>query len=123
MQALPMLLILNKLLYSFLQGPSKYTIMQCKAPSKLVFLWTAPRSCSSAFERSIMTLANTCLMSEPFSQSYYFGPERESRRFETQEVDPSSSYEAVARVILQQSASDNVDLVFIKDMAYSLRGR
>ena len=70
-----------------------------------------------------MTLANTYLISEPFGQSYYFGPERQSRRYETQEVDPSGSYEAVAKVILQQSTSDNVDLVFIKDLAYFMRGR
>ena len=70
-----------------------------------------------------MTLSNTCLWSEPFSQSYYFGPERQSRRYESQKVDPSRSYEAVAKVILQQSTSKNVDLVFIKDMAYYVKGR
>lgn len=70
-----------------------------------------------------MTLSNTCLMSEPFGQSYYFGLERQSRRYESQKVDPSGSYEAVAKVILQQSTSDNFDLVFIKDMAYYTKGR
>ena len=62
-------------------------------------------------------------MSEPFGQSYYFGRERQSRRYESQKVDPFGSYEAVAKVILQQSTSDNFDLVFIKDMAYYTKGR
>ena len=70
-----------------------------------------------------MTLSNTCLISEPFGNSYHFGPEKQSRRFEFQEVDPRNTYEGVAKVILQQSTSDNVDLVFMKDMAYFMRGR
>ena len=89
---------------------------------KRVFLWTALRSVSSAFERSITTLPNTKLISEPFSVAFYYGSQRQSQRFESQEVDPKASYEDVAKAVMDQPA-DDIDVVFAKDMAYYMEGK
>ncbi|CAH3043109.1 unnamed protein product [Porites lobata] len=97
--------------------------MTSTIPKKHVFLWTAFRSCSSAFERSILTLPRMRLMSEPFSASFYFGPQRQSCRYESKEADSKASYENVAREILNQANDDNIDLLFVKDMACYMKGR
>lgn len=97
--------------------------MTSRIPRKHVFLWTAIRSCSSAFERSILTLPRTRLMSEPFSASFYLGPQRLSCRYESKEADPKASYENVAREILNQANEDNIDLLFVKDIACYMKGR
>ena len=97
--------------------------MADKGP-RLVFLWTVPRSCSSAFERSIMTLPDIrCPMTEPFAIAYYLGPQRQSQRYESQEIDQNGSYETLAKSILDQSTGDGFELVFIKDMAFYMKGR
>ena len=70
-----------------------------------------------------MTLPSTRLMSEPFSTAYYFSPQRQSRRYESQKIDPNGNYDDVAKAILDQANDDSIDLVFVKDMAYYLRGR
>ena len=102
---------------------SQFTTMTSTIPKKHVFLWTAFRSCSSAFERSILTLPRMQLMSEPFSASFYFGPQRQSCRYESKEADSKASYENVAREILNQANDDNIDLLFVKDMACYMKGR
>ena len=102
---------------------SQFTTMTSTIPKKHVFLWTAFRSCSSAFERSILTLPRMQLMSEPFSASFYFGPQRQSCRYESKEADSKASYENVAREILNQGNDDNIDLLFVKDMACYMKGR
>ncbi|CAH3043111.1 unnamed protein product [Porites lobata] len=63
------------------------------------------------------------LMSEPFSASFYFGPQRQSCRYESKEADSKASYENVAREILNQANDDNIDLLFVKDMACYMKGR
>lgn len=90
---------------------------------KHVFLWTCVRSCSSVFLRSIDTLPSTHVMSEPFKFSYWFGPERQSRRYESQPIDHTKSYEAVANSILDQEITDTKKVVFVKDMARYMKGR
>ena len=90
---------------------------------KRVFLWTCLRSCSSAFTRSIMSLSKVQVISEPFKFAYYFGPERQSRRYEARAVDQTMSYESMARSILNRGIGDATDVIFVKDMAYYLKGR
>lgn len=48
-------------------------------PQNRIFLWTAPRCISTAFERSVMEVGGGKLFHEPYTSSYYFGPERISR--------------------------------------------
>ncbi|KAL9959681.1 hypothetical protein ACROYT_G033024 [Oculina patagonica] len=90
---------------------------------KRVFLWAVPRSCSSAFERSIHTLSTTKLIDEPFEYVYYFGPQRQSPRFASLNIHQTSSYEAIAKSIIDQETDDGVEVVFIKDMGLHIKGR
>ena len=92
---------------------------------KHVFLWTCARSCSSAFVRSIETLPSTLVISEPFQHPYYCGPQRQNRRYESQEINPNETYEETARKVLNPDiiGESHVEVVFVKDMAYYFEGR
>ncbi|XP_078368211.1 uncharacterized protein LOC144652044 [Oculina patagonica] len=97
--------------------------MASPGPNKRVFLWTCPRSCSSAFERSILNLSTTQLISEPFQNAYYFGPQRQSPRYASEKVDQTRSYEAIAKSIMDQAPGGGIEVVFIKEMGYYMNGR
>ena len=77
-----------------------------------VVLWTAPRCVSCAFERSIRTLNNSKVFSEPFSNPYYFGPEKQMMRFASLPVDPDATYEATVKMLLAHYPGK--DVVFPK---------
>jgi len=85
-----------------------------------IILWTAPRCVSTAFERSIMELENSKIFHEPYSNCFYFGPERQSQRYQHQPPDSKSTYRSVAKLI--QKEYDGIDIVFSKDMAYCVDG-
>ena len=85
-----------------------------------IILWTAPRCVSTAFERSIMELENSKIFHEPYSNAFYFGPERQSRRYLNQAPDSKSTYCAIGKMI--QKEYDGIDIVFSKDMAYCVDG-
>ena len=87
---------------------------------KCVFLWTAPRSCSSAFERSVLTLTGVEHRSEPFNQAFYFGADRQSQRYGSLDVKPNLRYRDVAESITR-AGDDQCQLVFVKDMAYFMK--
>ena len=86
--------------------------------TKRVFLWTAPRCVSSAFERSIRELENTKVFHELYTDAYYFGPERQSDRCKQQTPDEKMTYQTVGKILLKKY--DGIDLVFLKDMAYAI---
>lgn len=90
-------------------------------PQNRIFLWTAPRCISTAFERSVMEVGGGKLFHEPYTSSYYFGPERISRRYEDQEPDMNESYRAVTERLT--ASFPDKDHVFVKDMAYAVHGR
>ncbi len=48
---------------------------------RITFLWTVPRSVSTSFERMMMERGDHVVFDEPFSRSYYFGPDRRSARY------------------------------------------
>jgi hypothetical protein len=77
------------------------------------FLWTVPRSVSTSFERMMTGRGDHIVFDEPFSRSYYYGPDRRSSRYD--ETLPESSAEEVLEQI--QSAAEQSP-VFVKDMAY-----
>lgn len=86
------------------------------ATATRVALWTVPRSVSTAFERAFMQLDGAHVFHEPYGGPYYFGPERRSRRFAGEPVDPAQTYAEVTRALLAER--DGVTTVFSKDMAY-----
>ena len=79
-------------------------------------LWTAPRCVSTAFERAMMELENCKTFHEPYLQSFYFGPERQSERYKHLNPDAKKTYDAIGKMLKKEY--DGIELVFSKDMAY-----
>ena len=48
---------------------------------RIIVLWTVPRSVSTSFERMMSARGDHAVFDEPFSRSYYFGPDRRSWRY------------------------------------------
>ncbi|MGI9577854.1 MAG: sulfotransferase family protein [Microthrixaceae bacterium] len=83
------------------------------ATHPITFLWTTPRSRSTAFERMMIERGDHTVLDEPFSERYYFSSERMSDRYPDKET--SSTAEAVLDRIYTAAAERPV---FVKDMAY-----
>uniref|UniRef100_A0A6U1KJH5 Sulfotransferase n=1 Tax=Tetraselmis chuii TaxID=63592 RepID=A0A6U1KJH5_9CHLO len=95
--------------------------MAPRTPNTRVVVWTAPRCVSTAFERCVMEIPNGQIFHEPYTSAYYFGPERTSRRYSSEDVDEHQSYSAVTARLTGQFYDK--DYVFVKDMAYCVKGR
>ena len=76
-------------------------------------LWSVPRTVSTSFERMVSARGDHTVFDEPFSQAYYYGPERVSDRYDNDL--PDSSAEQVLAAI-GRAAEERP--VFVKDMAY-----
>ena len=79
----------------------------------ITVLWTVPRSVSTSFERMMSARGDHTVLDEPFSVSYYFGPDRRSDRYA--ETLPES---AAVEVLASIEAAAEERPVFVKDMAY-----
>ena len=84
---------------------------------RITFLWTVPRSVSTSFERMMSARGDHTVFDEPFSRSYYYGPDKRSDRYD--ETMPASSAEEILEEI-EQAARERP--VFVKDMAYQAAG-
>jgi hypothetical protein len=80
---------------------------------RITFLWSVPRSVSTSFERMMSERGDHTVLDEPFSRSYYFGPDRRSDRYT--ETLPQSSVKETLEAI-EEAARERP--VFVKDMAY-----
>jgi hypothetical protein len=80
---------------------------------RVIVMWTVPRSVSTSFERMISARGDHTVFDEPFSRSYYYGPDRVSSRY-GEDLPDSSSEDVVAA--LEKAAHERP--VFVKDMAY-----
>ncbi len=80
---------------------------------RIIVMWSVPRSVSTSFERMVSARGDHVVFDEPFSRSYYYGPDRRSSRYK--ETLPDSSAEDVLRTV-EQAAEEGP--VFVKDMAY-----
>jgi hypothetical protein len=80
-------------------------------------LWAVPRAASTAFERMVIERGDHTVFDEPFSEHYYFGPRKVSRRFAEvrRDADPDAILER-----LEGAAREGP--VFVKDMAYHVAG-
>ncbi|ROT35901.1 hypothetical protein SODALDRAFT_316121 [Sodiomyces alkalinus F11] len=93
---------------------------------KPIFCATHPRACSTAFERVFMTRRDElCSVHEPFGDSYYYGPERISPRYDNEpETREKTGFGNTTYADILKSIEDASDggskRVFIKDMAYYL---
>ncbi|TVR26439.1 MAG: hypothetical protein EA389_05755 [Ilumatobacter sp.] len=75
--------------------------------------WTVPRSVSTSFERMVMERGDHIVFDEPYSRSYYFGPDRRSHRYAERDTEHDAS--AITAELVQ--AAERAP-VFVKDMAY-----
>jgi hypothetical protein len=87
--------------------------------NRIIALWTAPRSVSTAFERMVRARGDLHAVHEPFVAYYYFGEDRVNDNYnEGIEPSPEHHWEAIRSQLLAQAASTPV---FFKDMAYHVR--
>ena len=99
-----------------LRGPNQ----QPRVTNK-VFLWSTPRSLSTAFERAIMNLKNGKFFHEPFADAYYLGANRKSKRFFEYPVHPEATVQEISKVLLAEQQGK--DFIFCKNLAYHLDGQ
>ena len=82
-----------------------------------VALWAVPRSISTAFERVFVERDDFEVLHEPFSDAYYYGPDRLSDRFAEAEPKEGHSFDSVLANVL----APREKRVFVKDMAYQAK--
>jgi len=82
--------------------------------NKPIFLATHPRSCSTAFERVMMTREDLRCLHEPFGDAFHYGGERIGERFSGEEHqgvrDKSGFSETTYRDIVDEIASGKGDV-------------
>ncbi len=82
---------------------------------KIVVLWAAPRTVSTAFERTFSQRPDTTIIDEPFIDVYYFSKWRRNDRFG--DCEEKQNYKPT-QVIEEITSNKTSPLVFIKEMAY-----
>lgn len=90
--------------------------------TKRVYLWTIPRSISTAFERCFIGFDNIRVVHEPYSTAYYFGPD--SRRRNLAPFVPTEreySYQNIKDRL--EDEYEGKDFIFCKDHAFTLDER
>lgn len=80
-----------------------------------IFLWTHPRSVSSAMERVMLQRGDMRTLHEPFIYLYYIGDERKSLKYFDPDPQHPTSYEGIKAMILRAAEQS---AVFVKDMCY-----
>lgn len=79
----------------------------------ITFLWTVPRSVSTSFERMMIERGDHIVFHEPYSRSYYLGPEQRSDRYAV-----AGAHHSVDAVTAELQEAARSAPVFAKDMAY-----
>ena len=83
-----------------------------------VVLWAVPRSISTAFFRAIMEGIGIKVLLEPFSNAYYFGHERVSKRYANEPCRDGCLFNDIKKQY--ELPYEKYKSVFVKDMAYYL---
>lgn len=84
-----------------------------------IFMWTTARCLSTVIERPFLQKSNIKVVHEPFSNAYYFGPEKTSNRYDHEDKWKNETYQNISNKLQQKY--DGYDTVFIKDMAYNIK--
>lgn len=83
---------------------------------QILALWAVPRSTSTAFAKAISGGEGVRVLHEPFTDCYYFGPQRRSKRYGDSPI--VAGYDAAAAQEFILSSAANTDRVFVKDLAF-----
>ncbi len=81
----------------------------------IVFLWSHPRSLSSAMERAMVERGDLRAFHEPFLYLYYLGDARRPLAHFTPDPAHPTSYTGIKRMLLEAAQGGPV---FVKDMCY-----
>ncbi|MEH1017000.1 hypothetical protein V6U90_28370 [Micromonospora sp. CPCC 206060] len=84
------------------------------APRRTIAVWAAPRSVSTAFEKTFANRSDTTVVHEPFTDCYYFGRARRSDRYGEQ---PHKADRDGRWAVAQIDGNDG-PVVFVKDLAF-----
>ena len=90
-------------------------MLQALSP-RILALWAVPRSTSTAFAKAISGGEGVRVLHEPFTDCYYFGPQRRSSRYGDSPVVAGFDAAAAQEFIL--SAAAEPDRIFVKDLAF-----
>lgn len=82
----------------------------------ILALWAVPRSTSTAFAKAISGSPGVRVLHEPFTDCYYFGPQRRSKRYG--DSITVAGFDAAAAKELILSAAAATDRIFVKDLAF-----
>lgn len=77
-------------------------------------MWATPRSVSTAFEKVLSRMPSAATVHEPFTNCYYFGPGRRSRRY----GDSASGARYDTDAALAEIGRADADIVCVKDLAF-----
>jgi hypothetical protein len=89
--------------------------------ARILALWGAPRTVSTAFERMMRERGDHEVFFEPFAARYYFSAERRSPRYDGEvEPRPEHALDAILRRLVRRA---DARPTFIKDMAYHVVDR
>ena len=83
---------------------------------QILALWAVPRSTSTAFAKAISGGKGVRVLHEPFTDCYYFGPQRRSKRYGDSPIVAGYDAAAAQEFILSSAATS--DRVFVKDLAF-----
>ena len=87
------------------------------AGSRLVVCaWATPRSVSTAFEKTFTQRRRTSVVHEPFTNCYYFGPDRRSSRYGT--ISRPETADARSAIEWIRSTHGSQPEIFVKDLAF-----
>ena len=83
--------------------------------NNLFILWATPRSVSTAFERVMKNSEELVIFHEPYTEVYYFGPDRTSKRYG--DIDFSDKYTSVEvnRKVFKECSDKKI---FMKELAF-----
>jgi hypothetical protein len=82
--------------------------------SHTIVMWAVPRSASTAFEKAISRHSEVRTVHEPFTDCYYFGAERRSRRYGDQPHKLSCTATTAVATIRREPGP----VVFVKELTF-----
>lgn len=97
---------------------TKYSAMPSNTQDTPIFLWATPRSVSTAFERVMKNSQCLSVCHEPFTEVYYYGPDRTSNRYGNLPPDKRAARYSRDEVNKRLFGEISNGRVFIKDLAF-----
>ena len=78
---------------------------------RIIIMWATPRSVSTAFEKAVSQSADVDVLHEPYTYSYYFGPNRRSARYGDASVHADEH-------LLEVMHAPGAPVLFVKELAF-----